>query len=300
VPEGLAHAAGRELERPLGTLRPGETREVQLTLTAERPGVVRNVALVRGEGNLLAQDAVELEVLAPSLEVSIAGPRLRYLERPATYEIGVANPGTAAAKEIELVTYLPKGMKFVSADNKGDYEPQNHAVYWSLTELPAKQSGVAKLTLLPLETGEKTLNLEARAELGLQHSAEKEVQVDSLPQLEFTIADQADPIEVGAETTYVISLNNSGTRAANEIQIQIGLPPELKPIGGDGPTHVLVKDGTLTVGQLARLGPGEQAVYKIRVQGLADGLQRFQVQLQSSEAPLPVTKEEMTRVYSDK
>jgi len=47
-------------------------------------------------------------------------------------------------------------------------------------------------------------------------------------------------------------------------------------------------------------GAGEQAVYKIRVQGVADGPQRFQIQLVTAETPIPVTKEEITRVYLDK
>ena len=300
VPEGLVHAAGRELERDLGTLRPGETRQVRLTLTADRPGLIQNLVLVRGDGNLFVQDTIDLEVIAPSLEVSIAGPGLRYLERPATYEIGVANPGTAPAREVKLVAYLPKGMKFVSADHKGDYEPQNHAVYWSLEELPAKQSGTANLTLLPLETGEQKLSVEGRAELGLQHTHEKTVQVNSLAQLQFTVTDESDPIEVGADTTYIISLNNSGSGAATDIRLTVGLPPQLKAIGGDGPTRVLVEGGRIVIDPLARLGAGEQAVYKIRVQGLADGSQRFQVQLLTAETPVPVTKEEITRVYSDK
>jgi uncharacterized repeat protein (TIGR01451 family) len=300
VPEGLVHAAGRELEQNLGTLRPGETRQVRLTLTADRPGVIQNVVLVRGEGNLFAKDALDLEVIAPDLQVAITGPRLRYLERPATYEISIANPGTAPAREVELVTRLDKGMKFISADHQGEYEPQNHAVYWSVEEVPAQQSGVAKLTLLPLETGEQTLRVEGRAELGLQHTHETTVRVESLAELQFTIADEHDPIEVDAETTYLITLNNSGSSAATDVRLTIGLSEGLKAVGGDGPTRVLVEGGRFTVDPLARLGAGEEAVYKIRVQGVADGPQRFQAQMVTAETAVPVTKEEITRVYSDK
>jgi uncharacterized repeat protein (TIGR01451 family) len=231
--------------------------------------------------------------------VALSGPRLRYLDRPVTYEIGVANPGTAPAHEVELVTYLPKGMQFVSADHKGAYEPQNHAVYWSLEELPANQNGSAKLTLLPLEIGEQKISLEGRAALGLQHADEKTVRVDSLAELQFTIADEHDPIEVGAETTYVVTLTNSGSSAATDVQLRIGLPPQLQAIGGDGPTRVLVEAGQLKIDSLERLGAGEEAVYKLRVQGLEAGPQRLQVQLITAETPVAVTKEEITHVYAD-
>jgi uncharacterized repeat protein (TIGR01451 family) len=300
IPEGLGHAAGRELELDIGTLRPGETRQMQLSVKAEKPGVIENVLLVRGDANLIAKDTLQLEVVAPALQVALSGPKLRYLERPATYEVAVSNPGTAPAHEIELVTYLPKGLKFVSADHKGQYESQNHAVYWSLEELPPEQTGVASLTLLPVETGEQKLKLEGRAAMGLQNAAESVVQVDSLAELQFTVRDEADPIEVGSETVYLIALTNSGSSAATNIQLAVNLPQQLKPIGGDGPTRVTVQGAELAIDPLARLGPGEEAVYKIRVQGLHDGAQRIQVQLATAEVPIAVTREEVTRVYTDR
>ena len=300
VPEGLTHIAGKELEYEIGTLKPGETRRMQLTLKADKPGIVQNVLLVRGDGNLIAKDTWTLEVVAPKLQVALDGPSLRFLEREAVYDVVVSNTGTAAAREVELVAYLPRGMKFVSADHKGQYEPQNHAVYWSLEELPPNQTGVAKLTLLPLETGEQKLSLEGRAELGLKDSNEKIVQVDSLAELQFTIADSADPIEVDTETTYVITLSNSGSSAATNIQLAVRLPPELEAISGDGPTRVVINGSQVSIDPLARLAPGEQTAYRLKVRGLAAGPQRIQVQLVTAETPVPVTKEEVTRVYSDR
>jgi len=300
IPEGLMHAAGRELEFEIGTLRPNETRQLQLTLKADKPGLVRNEILVRGDANLIAEHALELEVVAPALQVALDGPKMRYLDRPATYDVVISNPGTAPAREIELVTYLPKGMKFVSADHKGQYEPQNHAVYWSLEELPAAQTGAAKLTVLPLQTGVQKLKLEGRAELGLQQSFEQVVQVESVAELQFTVSDEADPIEIGAETSYVITLTNSGSSAATNVQIAIRLPPELKPLGGDGPTRIAIDGGQLRIDPLARIGPAEQAVYRIKVEGIAAGHQRVQVQLVTNEMPVAVMREEITRVYEDR
>lgn len=299
VPEGLLHSAGNELEFEVGTLKPGETRKLQLTLKADKPGLVRNKVLIRGDANLLAEHVAEVEVIAPQLQVAVNGPKLRYLQRVATYEVSVANPGTAAAKEVELVTYLPKGMKFLSADHKGQYEPRNHAVYWSLEELPAQQSGVAKLQLLPHETGAQQITVEGRAALGLKDAFEKSVQVEGLAELQFTIADEADPIEVGNETVYVITLSNSGSSASTNVQLNINVPAQLQPIAGDGPTQISIQGNRVQVNPLARLAPGEKAVYKLRVRGLEAGPQRIQVQLISQETPVPVNKEEITRIYSD-
>jgi uncharacterized repeat protein (TIGR01451 family) len=300
VPEGLSHEAGRELEFEIGTLAPGQTKNLRLTLKAAKAGLVENLLLVRGEGNLVVKDTLNVEVLAPALQIGLSGPKLRYLEREATYEVAIANPGTAPAKEIEVVTYLPKGMKFVSADHQGQYEPKNHAVYWSLAELPANQSGTAKVTLLPFQTGEQKLSVEGRAELGLKQACEKTVQVEGSAELQFAVADSANPIEVGNETTYTVHLTNRGSSAATNVRLSVVLPPQMKPVSGDGPTRVVLQGAQVAIDPLARVAPGEQATYKLKVQGLDAGAHRIQFQLVTDETSVPVTREEVTKVYQDR
>ena len=135
VPDNVKHAAGPAFEFEIGTLKAGETREMELVLTAEKPGTVVNALTARADGNLQVQQQVEFEVIAPALQLSVEGPERRYLERPATYEVIIENPGTAPAHDIELVTKLPKGMQFIKANNMGEYDASTHSVYWSLARV---------------------------------------------------------------------------------------------------------------------------------------------------------------------
>jgi uncharacterized repeat protein (TIGR01451 family) len=188
VPEGLSHAAGRELEYEVGTLKPGETKQLELILVADKPGTIENVVIARGEGNLVTEHRASIEVIAPQLQVGVTGPKRRYLDRQATYTVSVANPGTASAREVELMATLPKGMKFVSADGEGQYDPRQHAVFWSLEELPPSKAGSVTLTTVPTEPGEQRLLVEGKAELGLTNSGEQIVQVVTAAVLFFSIA----------------------------------------------------------------------------------------------------------------
>ena len=52
VPPNLTHPAGSELEFEIGTLKPGESRELELGLKAVRPGPVTNMLTARGDANL--------------------------------------------------------------------------------------------------------------------------------------------------------------------------------------------------------------------------------------------------------
>ena len=50
IPQGFQHPAGSELEYNVGDLRPGESRKLQLQLTAVQPGQTVNVLAARGAG----------------------------------------------------------------------------------------------------------------------------------------------------------------------------------------------------------------------------------------------------------
>src|SRR5581483_4144756 len=104
--------SGSDLEFEVGTLKPGESRELELSMTAVRAGQVSNVLSARSDSSLRAESKTDFEILAPGLKVAMTGAKRRYLERKATYNVQVSNPGTASAKDVELIAVVPKGMKF--------------------------------------------------------------------------------------------------------------------------------------------------------------------------------------------
>jgi uncharacterized repeat protein (TIGR01451 family) len=299
VPPGLKHAAGPELEFEVGTLKPGETRELELSLTAAQAGRIVNQIAARGEGNLQAQAHCELEVIAPALEIQMDGPSRRYLERQATYTVSVSNPGTATTKDIELVTRLPRGLKFVKANNSGHYDPGTHTVIWSLEELPPAETGTVMLTAIPVEAGEQRLRAEGRAKQNLSDEKEQITLVEGVAALLFQVTDAADPIEVKGETQYEIRITNQGSKAADNVQLVALVPPELQFVSADGPTPYAVKGQQVIFEPLARLVPKADTSYRIVVQGLRPGDLRMRVQVTADDLQQPIIKEESTRVYAD-
>ncbi len=299
IPEAFSHSAGPELEYEIGDLKPNETRQIELTLKAVKAGQVANRLMARGEAQLMAEQQTEIMVVAPQLEVAVQGPKRRYLESRATYTMMVSNPGTAPAKEVELVTYLPKGLKFVEANNAGQYDPQTNSVHWLLEELPPNETGQVTLTALPVEPGEQMLRLQGTAERGLSAEQEETIKIEGIAAILFQVVDAADPIEVGGETTYEIRVVNQGSKAATNLQLIAQLPAELKPVDAQGPTRYQVDGSSVTFEPLERLAPKADTTYRLRVQGLRAGDLRVQVQLKTDEMQTPVTKEESTHVYAD-
>jgi uncharacterized repeat protein (TIGR01451 family) len=299
VPEHFTHPGGGELEYEVGELKPGESRELELTLTAAKAGPAANVLTARGDGSLQAKSVTELNIVAPALEVVMTGPNRRYLDREATYSVSISNPGTAAAREIELVTYLPKGLDFVRADNYGEYDPQTRAVRWSLEELPASEAGNVTLTAMPVEAGEHKVVIEGKAEMDLAARQEKVIAVEGVAAILFQVLDVEDPIEVNGETTYEIRVVNQGSKAATDVQLEAVLPPQMKPLSAEGPARHNIAGGTVLFDKLSRLAPKADTTYRVRAKGLAPGDMRLSVRVMANELTAPVVKEESTRVYSD-
>ncbi len=299
VPKGVSHEAGPALEFEVGTLRPGESRRLELVLTAEEAGKISNVMTARADASLQVQSSCEFEIIAPELQLSVEGPKVRYLERPATYHVTINNPGTAAAKEVQLVTQLPKGLQFVSANNMGEYDPGSHSVHWSLAELPANERGTVELVALPVEAGELTLQIATKARQGLEDRTEAHVTVDGIVALMFEVVDVESPIEIGGETTYEIRVVNQGSKVASNVQVAALMPQGMRAISGQGESRHTIQGERVIFAPLPQLAPKAESVFRIHAQGLRAGDQRVRVQVTSDEVQQPITKEVSTRVYAD-
>lgn len=299
VPKGVTHEAGPALEFEVGTLRPGESRRLELVLTAEEAGKISNVMTARADASLQVQASCEFEVIAPELQLQVEGPKVRYLERPATYHVTINNPGTAAAKEVQLVTQLPKGLQFVSANNMGEYDPGSHSVHWSLAELPANERGTVELVALPVEAGEHTLQIATKAREGLEDRTEAHVTVDGIVALMFEVVDVESPIEIGGETTYEIRVVNQGSKVASNVQVAALMPQGMRAISGQGESRHTIQGDRVIFSPLPQLAPKAESVFRIHAQGLRAGDQRVRVQVTSDEVQQPITKEVSTRVYAD-
>jgi uncharacterized repeat protein (TIGR01451 family) len=295
---GLQHEAGEQLEYELGTLEPGATRALELSLDAIAAGPVSNVLVVDGEGGLHAEFTSEVDVLAPELEVAVSGPKRRYLEREATYVFSVSNPGTAAAREVELTTYLPEGMEFVKADNYGEYDDTERVVRWSLEELPPGETGEVTLTAMPVAAGEQKLLVEGTGARGLSAKREQTIMVEGVAAILFTVADVDDPIEVGDETSYEIRVVNQGSKSATDVRIIVLIPDGMKATAAEGPARFSIADTEVVFDPLPQLAAKADTTYRVHVQGIAAGDQRLTVQLLTKDMQDPVTKEESTRVLS--
>jgi uncharacterized repeat protein (TIGR01451 family) len=300
LPENVSHRSGSELEFDVGQLKPGESRTIELVLGTRGPGVHTARLAARADGGIEVQQAVRLEVTAPTLELGVDMPVRRFLQRPATCAIAMVNAGTAPARSVELAAQLPPGMKFVRANNAGWHDERTHRVLWNLEELPPGETGTVEVVVMPVELGPQKITAAARSADGLASQVAHVCDVEGLAALVFEVADSEDPIEVEGVTDYVVRVGNQGTKAATGVRLTATLLGDLEPVEAQGPSGHRVENLTVSFEPLAKLAPSEEAVYRVRAKGRTAGDQRVQVQITSEDHPAPITKEETTRVYLDR
>ncbi len=301
LPDGVEHARGKVVELDVGSLAPKEIRTMQLVCQAMGQGTQKCVVVATGDGSLNSEDTCKFEILMPSLNVAMSGPKLRYLDRPATYTLKVTNPGSAPANQVEVQELIPTGFKFHQASNDGRFQESTRLVTWNLGELQPGQAKEVTVNLVPIETGEHRLLAMAKATRGLKSEAEVRTQVEGLPSLAIEVGHVDDPIEVGAETAFEIRLVNTGTKTETNVQIICTIPEQLEFKGARCSTTLGCRQEgrELIFEPLARLAPKADVIYRVQVRGIAAGDVRFRTCIRADGLKDPVLRDQSMRIYSD-
>ena len=301
VPAQLEYQAGfRQLEYEVGTLLPGQKKKLRLALRAGKVGKFRNVMFASGKGGLEAKHALDLEVVAPEINVKCEGPNKRFLQRKALHQFTIENRGTAKATNVGLVARLPSGLRYVSADNRGRYDSQSHAVYWKMPELTQGVAGTVEITTIPVSVGQQNIKFEAEADLKLFSSTDHPLVVEHLVDIFFDIDDAIDPIEVGSKTSYRMRVLNQGTKAAGNVQLQVDFPPGLLPESVDGNLRHQIKGQRVIFEPISSLPPGQEVTMSINATGKSPGDHRVVANIRADGREVAFSKEDTTRVYADR
>ena len=304
VPPQLMHPAGNEIENPIGTLAPGQTRTLQLPLVAKTPGTARNTIRVSGDGKLSGEHSIDIQIVAPQLQVSAEGPERRFLSRSATHTFQVLNNGSANATNVQMMAKLPQGLRYESSSPEGRYDPSRHAVFWAMAHLPSSANQQVSLTTMPMAPGNQSIEFQALADLNQPQVTTKALMVEQLSELFFDIDDLQDPIEIGTNTMYVIRVENQGSQVANDVAIVVDIPEGIEPLNVESPVeYQMQRDGQnyrLVLAPIANMNPRAQLVIRVEARGNRDGDHRVEVRMTSAQRPAPVAKQESTKVYRDR
>lgn len=299
IPAGLEHARGQRIKMEIGSLSPGESRTVRLSLVGKSGGK-HTLAVVGKSGAELSKSASsEVNVLAPSLEIAVDGPSLRYIGRDARYEIVVKNTGEATNNNVRTMYAVPKSFDFVSATRGGKFDESNGTVTWFVGSIDAGKQVDLSVRLRPTVLGEFAHVARASSEHGAAANAQTMTKIEGAASLVLNVVDLDDPVEIGRETGYEITVRNDGSKEAQNIGLSVELPIGVKLIKASGPSEHIAESGLVVFKSLPTLAPGKTATFQVMITAKEEGNQRLRARLTSSSIQEPLTVEELTRFYAD-
>jgi uncharacterized repeat protein (TIGR01451 family) len=301
LPEGLEHSRGRVLEFEVGNLAPQESRPVSLVCTAKSEGQQTVQVTALGEGNLTASETVKVEVLAPRLDLAVAGPKQRYIDRPAVFQFRISNPSLAPATNVTLTDVLPAGFKFHSASSGGRHDEATRTVAWVVGDLMPGQTREVSLNLVAASAGDHRQVASVNAARGAKSEVDVVTHVEGLSALLMEMVDVEDPVEVGADTAYEIRITNTGTKPETNLELVCSLPEKMELMGAKNAagSKFRLEGRDVIFEPLPRLAPKADVIYRIQVRGTAPGDMRFRARIRADGLSEPVLREESTKVYSE-
>jgi uncharacterized repeat protein (TIGR01451 family) len=297
--DGLEHPRGKNIDFDIGSLASGESRSVQLICGTRTGGEQHCEGLAEAEGDLRAQDHCSVNVITPRLDVEIAGPKLRYLDRKALYTIKVTNPGDAAATNVTVNDIIPPGFKFVQASDGGRHDFSTRTVSWYLGEVLPGQTKDMKLEVVAINPGEHRHHVTASAGRGLKVDTEAMTRVEGMSAILLEVVDTEDPIEVGGDTAYEIRITNTGSKSETDIKLVCTIPDKMLFKSAQGPCHFHEQGREIVFEPLPKLAPRADAIFRINVKAVSPGDVRFKAQITSTNLIEPVLEMESTRIYED-
>ncbi len=293
----IGHGSEAPGTHRLGDLLAGESKTIDIELTARQAGAIEIKAQTFADGGLRAEASQEVRVRRAELKVVVEAPHVKYAGTPSTYSLLVENTGDALADGVTLSAILPPDAKFLSASG-GRIDPQQARVTWNVGSLPAGGQRTFELQCALNTPGENRLQVAAQATGELNAATTCSTHVEAIADLKLEVRDPQGPVAVGDDAIYEVRIHNRGTKAAQGIDLAVFFSEGLEPSAADGGTHE-IGDGQVVFEPLASLAAGEIAVFHVRSRAGQPGNHVFRAEVICESLNTKLAAEEATHFYGD-
>ena len=279
----------------IDSLAPGETEIMEGVVKAESTGKYVHEATAKSANGLVVSAMSETLVTQPILKITSSSPELRYLGRSVIGESAVTNVGDTTAYDTMINAQLPIGIQDVSTSHSGIV--QGESASWSIGSLEPGETQIVTIDFIPTGEGEYTQTATASAFCADDATTSTATLIKGIPAILLEVVDISDPIEIGTNTTYVITATNQGSKTATNIRIACGLEDEMEFVSAVGPTEISHTNGVVVFEPLAGLPPQEKAAWRITVRALSAGDIRFKAVMNTDQLDREVMETEATHLY---
>ncbi len=236
------------LEWKFESLKPGETKTIQISMIPSQRGAISATANVRFT-NTLSQS---FTVAEPLLQVAVKGPTNVMIGEPASQSVTISNPGTGTLHNVILEAEIPPGLEHVTAE----------FLQMQVGSLNPGETRTIRLALAAVLGGEQVVRVQAKAEGGLVQTTQARVNVIA-PKVQVAI-DGPGLRYKGRNAQYVITTINDGAAATNNVRVLHRVPEGFEFVNADHGGQYNPEDSTISW-FLGRMEPGQSSNVKLKL-----------------------------------
>ena len=323
---GLEHrdTSGHAIEKELSDLAPNESRRVRIRFTVSGTGELCNTVDIRCGKLVLATrrqcltaspatsppllpppglpvpatpapgtPPIPSPIGPPGLTLKFKSPKSATVGDAVEFFMQVTNSTSAPLSDVKVTSLLDAN--FVATDATKGCKIEGDSYYWMIPSLPPNQPTSFEIKANCASAGLSACNrvqVTSREGLRADDRACLEVRAAAQPaagNLDVSISDVHEPINVGEEETYYVDVVNRGQQPDSQVTLIVELPPQMMPVrlqtvGPDVNGRRLgyeIRGQAVTFQPVARLDPDQKLSYRVRARTVQSGEVQVQAQVTS-------------------
>lgn len=300
LPKGMLTSEGaREVSFKVDSLDVGQSRAFKVVLNVSGPGVFASRATaVSSTGGSTQSNMPKISVRQPILKISEASPAKDFVGKAVTFEFTVTNKGDGVANDTVIVASVQDGIEFEGATDQGVYTHSSPGqVTWNIGSIEPNSSKVVRMTLKSDFKGELVSKATVRAHCAEAVETTARTMIAGIPALMLEVIDIDDPVRIGDNGTYLITVTNQGSANISNIRVSCEIEDQMSYISSTGPTKAQAAGNKINFQPLPNLSPNDKAIWQITVKAVGPGDLRFKVEVDSDQFKRPVNESEATTFY---
>ncbi|MBX3385942.1 MAG: DUF11 domain-containing protein [Phycisphaeraceae bacterium] len=293
-PQGLTTTDGKSsVEVDLGTLAPGQAKQVNIAAKATRPGTYQNTATVASGDITATSNSTSTLVRQPTLEIAAECGTRTNIGLPNTCKFTVKNTGNGVAANTVVTAVVPANAQFMSADNNGAMA--GGRVTWNVGSLNAGESRTFSMTVRTTGAGAVRCEASATAVCASAVSANCSFEVIGLPDIRTLLTDDDGVVFVGDPHILRYEVGNQGQVDLTNVRVVVTLPEGMEFVATDAPRAPAIEGRKLTfTGITGVLKPGENRRFTLTVRATTPGEKLVIAETTCDQIRTPIRDDELT------
>lgn len=289
VPVGFEHPAGKDVTYEIGDLPAGKAIDIDLELTAVKPGQHVNRAIVKSGKNSKVETAAAVEVVeAKGLTIRSPPSRPQPVGQKTSHDIRITNESSQPIRGAAVNVILPQELAFVSASDDGAFTKESNSIRWNL---PAIQPGVTvtlSTTVVPKTYGVHSSRVQLIQPDQPMEQSDSLVEASGIGALRLTLENAPATVLPGEDFVVDFSIVNRGTGPDSNVQFNLVLPTGVDFVSARGPVRNLPPKaavGGRAVGfsTIPEIGERASVDFQVTLRARAAGRPKIRAEVRSDQ-----------------